>query len=557
MRRLIVTGAAALLAAALAACSSSPSSGNSGGSAGGPAGTLTISNEQGTQWNCSFNPFNPSDLSQGVTMGQVYEPLAFVDTLENAKATPWLATSWTWGDGNKTLTFTIRQGVKFSDGTPMTAADVAFTFNLLKKFPGLDLNSVWSVLSSVKQQGDNVVMTFKQPAVPYFYYIADQTAIVPEHIWSKIANPVTYADSSPVATGAFTVQPCTPQNITYVANPHYWQKGEPKVAKVLYPAFTSNDPANTYLATGQAQWGSQFIPNIKAFYSSKSPDNHYWFPPIANVSLIPNLTVPGLSDTAVRQAMAYAIDRNKVANIGEYGEEPAANQNDVDTPTFNAWLDTKAAAQYGNYAYNPAKAKQILQQAGYTMGGNGVFAKNGKQLSFSVINIGGYSDWVASMSVIQQELKAVGIAITPDNLATNDFLARLYSGNYQLAYDAQTGGPTPYYELRQWLYSGNSAPIGKNAATDWERYSNPATDKLFNDYAATTSTAAQHQIVDQLQQVVLSDVPFIPVTEEVGWFQYNTGDFTGWPSPSDPYALPAAYAYPDMGQVLLHLAPKS
>ena len=68
--------------------------------------------------------------------------------------------------------------------------------------------------------------------------------------------------------------------------------------------------------------------------------------------------------------------------------------------------------------------------------------------------------------------------------------------------------------------------------------------------------ATQHQIVNKLQQVVLGDVPFIPITEEVGWFQYNTSSFTGWPSPSDPYALPAAYAYPDMGQVLLHLSPK-
>src|ERR1700742_2156860 len=173
MRRLLITGAAALLAAALAAWSSSPSSGSSatgtGSSAGkGPSGTLTISNEQGTQWNCSFNPFNPGNLGEGVTMGQVYEPLAFVDTLENAKATPWLATSWAWSNGNKTLTFTIRQGVKFSDGTPMTAADVAFTFNLMKKYPGLDLNSVWSVLSSVKQSGDTIVFDFKAAAVPYF-----------------------------------------------------------------------------------------------------------------------------------------------------------------------------------------------------------------------------------------------------------------------------------------------------------------------------------------------------------------------------------------------------
>ena len=117
-RRLLMTGAAALLAAALAACSSSGSSGSSGGSATGkgPSGTLTIVNVEGTQWNCSFNPFNPSNLGTGITLGQVYEPLAFVNTLQNAKATPWLATKWAWSNGNKTLTFTIRQGVKFSDG---------------------------------------------------------------------------------------------------------------------------------------------------------------------------------------------------------------------------------------------------------------------------------------------------------------------------------------------------------------------------------------------------------------------------------------------------------
>ena len=556
MRRLIVTGAAVLRAAAVAACSSSASSssGATASSAKGPRGTLVIADTQGTQWNCSFNPFNPGNTATGVTFGQVYEPLVFVNTLQNAKTTPWLATAWAWSNNNKTLTFTIRNGVKWNDGTPMTAADVAFTFNLMKKFSGLDVNSVWSVLQSVTQSGNQVVMTFKAPSVPYFYYIGDQTPIVPQHIWSTIANPVTYADSNPVATGAFMVKPCTPQNITYVANPHYWQPGEPKIAKVLYPAFTSNTPANTYLATGQAQWGAQFIANIQSVYASKSPDNHYWFAPIANVSLIPNLTVPGLNDVAVRQAMAYAIDRNKVSQIGEYGEEPPANQNAI-VNSFATWMNTQAATQY-NYTYNPSKAEQILTAAGYTKGSDGIFAKGGQKLSFTVINQGGYSDWVAAMSVIQSDLKAVGIQITPQNLANNDFLARLYAGSYQLAYNNNTGGPTPYYEFRQWLYSANSAPIGKNASTNWERYSNPATDALLNAYATTTDPATQHHIVDQLQQVMLSQVPFIPMTQEVAWYQYNTGSFTGWVTASDPYALPGQYLGPDAGQVLLHLAPK-
>jgi len=563
MRRSLLVGAAALLAAALAACgtTSSSSSGpgtpsSSGSTAAAPSGTLVISDSQGTLWNCSFNPFNPSNLGQGTTMGVVYEPLMFVDTLENAKVSPWLASSYAWSNGNKTLTFTIQPNVTFSDGTPMTAADVAFTFNLLKKFPGLDVNSVWTVLSSVTQSGSNVVMNFKATAVPYFYFVADQVPIVPMHIWSTISNPVTYADSHPVGTGAFTVSPCTPNNITYLANPHYWQPGLPKIAKVLYPAFTSNDPANTYLATGKAQWGSQYIPNINAVYASKSPNNHYWFPPIGNVSLIPNLTLPGLNNVLVRQAMAYAIDRNQVSSTGEGGEEPPANQSDIAVPTFSSWLDAAAQAKY-NYGYNPAKAESLLQQAGYTKGSDGIYAKGGQKLAFTAINIGGYSDWVASMAVIQSELKKVGIGLTPQNLAQNDYTARLYAGNFQLAYYNQTPGPTPYYEFRQWLYSAGSAPIGKNASTNWERYINPATDKLLDSYALTTDPAAQHAIVDQLQQIVLSEVPFIPMTQEVGWFQYNTGSFTGWPTPQDPYAIPAQYAAPDEGIVLLHLAPKS
>ncbi len=208
-----------------------------------------------------------------------------------------LASSYSWGAGDKSLTFTIRSGVKFSNGTPLTANDVAYTFNLLKKYPALDLPGVWSVLSSVTATGaDQVTMDFSAPAVPWFYYIADQVPIVSQAIWSKIANPVAYPDTHPVGTGPYEVNPCTSANITYTANPNYWQAGEPKVKKIEYPAFTSNNTANDELANGQAQWGAQYIPSIASFYTAKSPDFHYWFPPTVNVSIVPNLTNPLLSN---------------------------------------------------------------------------------------------------------------------------------------------------------------------------------------------------------------------------------------------------------------------
>jgi peptide/nickel transport system substrate-binding protein len=556
MKRLKAIGVILVVSLLAAACGTSSSSTSSSGKSGsGPSGVLTIDNESGSLWTCNFNPYNLSDI--GYSFGPVYEPLVFVNTLESAKATPWLATSWKYGDNNKTLTFTIRNGVKWSDGKPMTAADVVFSFNLLKKFKALDINAVWSVLSSVTQKGANqVVMTFKSPATNYFYYIADQVAIVPQHIWSKIADPVKYPDTTPIGTGAFTTS-CTAQNIAYTANPHYYVPGEPKLKTVDYPAFTSNDTANNYLANGQAQWGSQFIPSISKFYLDKTSNNHDWFPPVANVSMFMNLKNPILSNVAVRQAMSYAIDKQRASTIGEYGYEPASNQSGVVTPTFSSWLDTSQAAAFGNnYAYNPAKALSILKAAGYTKGSDGIMQKDGQKLSFSIINNGGFSDWVAAVNVLQSDLKAVGIQVTPKNMAAPAYEAALYDGNYQLAYGSETGGPTPYYELRQWLYSPNTAPIGQPAGSNFERYSNSATDALINSYGATSSTTQQHAIVNKLEQVMLQDVPVIPVTEQVDWYQYSTANFTGWVTKSDPYAQPAAYNYPDLGQMMLHIGPK-
>src|SRR6266568_1320897 len=502
MRARRITIVAVLPTARLLAAACGGSSSSSGTSSSGPSGVLTIDNESGGTWTCNFNPFNLSYISY--SMGNVYEPLVFINTLNSGQASPWLASSWAWGSGNKTLTFTIRSGVKFSNGDPLTAADVAYTFNLLKAHKTLDINSVWSVLSSVTQQGsDKVVMALKSGAVPYFYYIGDQVAIVDQKVWSKIANPVTYPDKNPVGTGAFTVssKTCTPQNIKYTANPNYWQPGLPKVGTVNYPSFLTNDTANTYLANGQAQWGGQFIPNIQKFYTSKSPNYHYWFPPVANVSLFINLKNPILK--------------------------------------------------------NPAKAISILTAAGFKRGSDGIFAKGGQKLSFSIINNGGYSDWVAAVQTIQQSLKAVGIQVTPQNLASTSWQSKVYAGQFQLAYNSETGGPSPYYELRQWLYSANSAPIGTAAGSNWERYSNKATDALINQYAATTSPATQHLIVNKLQQVMLKEVPVIPVTESVDWYQYDTGSFTGWVTPNNQYALPAPWQYPDWGQQMMRLAPKS
>jgi peptide/nickel transport system substrate-binding protein len=347
---------------------------------------------------------------------------------------------------------------------------------------------------------------------------------------------------------------CSPQVIKYSKNSGYWQPGKPTIETIYYPAFTSNDPANQQLASGKAQWGSQFIPNIKSFYL-KNANNHYWFPPTVNVSIFPNLKDPILKDVAVRKAMAYGIDRQKVAEVGEYGYEPASNQTGIVTPTFSSWQDPALANQV---TYNPAKAVAILKAAGYKKKGDQFYTPDGKPLSFTMINIGGYSDWVASAQLVQEQLKKIGIKVTPENLSQTTYNADTYAGKFQLDYNGNlSGGPAPYYELRQLLYSKNSAPIGQNAATNWERYYNPTVDKLIDSYAATADPAKQHEIVRKLQKVMVTDIPVIPITEGVDWYQYNTKDLTGWVTQQNPYAQPSAYTYPDWAVVAMHLKSKS
>jgi peptide/nickel transport system substrate-binding protein len=567
MSRKHVVAAAVVGALLLAACSSKSKESASSTTAGGgtnpsttagqgptttatkaPNGTITIANVQGQTWTCGFNPFNPAVNS--LSVGPVYEPLVYVNSLKNQATTPMLASAFAWSADKKTLTFTIRDGITWNDGQPFSADDVLFTFNLLKKYPALDLNAVWSSgLTGVTAAANKVTMTFKAPAQPYFFYVASLTAIVPKHSWTTgdaAKDPVTFQDANPVGTGPFMVNPCSANLITYTANTKYWQPGLPHIAKVLYPAYTDNGPANLDLANDKAQWGGQYIPGMQQFYVAKDPTNHHvWLPPTVNVELFFNLKHDVTSQLAVRQAFAYGIDRAAVSQVGEGGLQPPANQAGIVVPTFKDWYDESTSGQYN---HDTAKATAALASAGYSPS---------KPLDLTVITISGYTDWDASLAEIKQQLKPLGINLTINDLAQTTYNDKLFKGDFDLAYGngSIAPGPAPYYELRQLLYSANSAPLGQNASTNYERYSDKATDALLDQYAAADD-ATQHEIVKKLQAVMINTIPIVPTTESVDWYQYNTKDISGWPTPDDPYARPAPYAIPDWGQVLLHLEHK-
>jgi peptide/nickel transport system substrate-binding protein len=314
-----------------------------------------------------------------------------------------------------------------------------------------------------------------------------------------------------------------------------------------YPAYTDNDPANLDLASGKDQWGGQFIPGIDKLYVSRDKaHHHYWFPPTTNVALYFNMQHPETGNVKIRQAMAAAIDRERVSKIGESGYQPAANQTGIVLPTYKDWIDQSALDASGFAKPDTAKATQLLASAGYSPS---------HPLKLSVITISGYTDWDASLNEIKQQLAPLGIDLSIDDLAGDTFNDRLQKGQFDMAYYSQVGGAGPYYELRQILYGANSAPIGQNAASNYERYHNAQVDQALDAFAGADD-AQQKQLLKTVQAAMLRDVPVIPTTESVNWYQYNTASFSGWPTPDNPYALPAPWQIPDNEQVVLHLTPK-
>src|SRR5580704_19101019 len=196
--------AAALMATAASACSSNNAAGTSGST--GSGGTLTIQGDTGNPSLVEyFNPFTPSTELHGAFL--IYEPLEIPSPV-NGAYTPFLATGYKFTNST-TLVYTIRPGVKWSDGTAFTPADVVFTFNMLKKYPALDTTGIWAQISGVSASGNDVTFTFKAPDVPFAGTIA-QVPIVPEHIWSKISDPTKYADTNPVGTGPFMLSSFAP-----------------------------------------------------------------------------------------------------------------------------------------------------------------------------------------------------------------------------------------------------------------------------------------------------------------------------------------------------------
>lgn len=497
----------------------------------------------GTNPQINFNPYSPNELADG----WMFEKLYIVNQY-NCQEVPWLATAYQWKDP-KTLVFTIRTGVKWSDGQPFTADDVAFTFNLLKKYPALDSTGATGLMSSVTAQGDNVTFAFSEAALPQFYKIAD-TKIVPKHIWEKESDPVKFTNPKPVGTGPFLFKSFNPQELTFARNPNYWQADKMKVQGLRYTKPGEGQVDQLRLSRGEYDWNAMYVPNVQQVFVAKNPDtNHYWFSQGSPISFSMNLTKAPFNDPKFREAIAYAINRDEIAKKAELGYVTTASQTMLKMPGQKEWLDPKIPNQ-GMIPYDKAKSIELFAAAGYKQQGGKLLGKDGKPVEFSFMVPGPWLDWVQAAQIIQRNLADVGIKMNVETPTPEIHDQRRAAGNFDTLFTVPPGGCSMYQNFSEPLNSAATAPIGKNATTNWVRYQDPATDKLLAQLRSTTDPNQQKQIVYQLENAMVTQYPIIPLWYGAVWFEYRTEKATGWPSEKDPYASP------NNGElILIHLQP--
>jgi peptide/nickel transport system substrate-binding protein len=531
-KKLVAAVAVVGVAVSLAACSpSSPAA----------KGSSLILNVAGQSDNLTqvFNPFLPN-TAEGLTFasqgqgGFIYEPLVQINTVDIGKDIPWLAKSWVWSNGNKTLTLKLQSGVKWSDGKAFSADDVVFTYNLIKKYPALNLLGVQ--FDSISASDPNtVVMNFADPSQTLFTNIVS-VPIVSQHIWSKVSDPTTYTDKNPVGTGAFELSTFSPQSFVLKKNPHYWN-GEPKIAGIRFVAYKDNQSQTEALVQGQADWGGTYIANAKATYTSRAKTNHYWAPIAGVDGMIPNLTRWPLSDLAVRQAISLGVNRTQIGAASD--SPPATSVTGLPMPSYESSIS--AALKGVNYTQDVAGAKAKLEGDGFTMGSDGYYTKGGKRLETSISFPAAYTDIAGRVQVMVSQFKDFGMKLDVDTTSVNDINKITANGNFDSTQGYPVNSaPRAFSFYNDTINPNLYYPIGKATPTyqNIERFQNADAAQLFKEYPAATTDADRQKILDQLEKIFADNLPWIPMFYWGSYGNWSTAKVTGFPTPSDPYFTP-------------------
>ena len=446
---------------------------------------------------------------------------------------PWLAERWTSSPDGRTLTLTLREGVKFSDGHPFTSEDVIFSFRALYD-PAVDS----ALASGVKVQGKplqisapdarTVVITMPAPFAAGAALL-DNVPIYPKHqlqaaldahtfgaAWGVTTKPGTMAGLGPFVLSEYVAG----EHLTFTRNPNYWQKDAagaalPYLDRIVIEIVPTQDAEILRLQAGsldlmtQADVRPEDIAALRRLRDQGSlqlaeagvsvDPNTLWF------NLTPGAAVqktkPYLQRVEFRQAISYAVDRDAIVNTVYLGA--AAPIDGPVTPGNKVWYSDSAP----KYPHDVARAKALLASLRLSdRNGDGMLDDvAGRPVRFSILTQRGHiRERTATM--IQEQLRQVGIAVDVVGLDAPSIFGRFGSGDYDSIYFGfQASAFDPAINADFWLSGGSGHVWNVGAPAPWER----AIDDLMSRQAAAPSLAERQRLFAEVQKIFGENLPAI------------------------------------------------
>jgi len=589
----VVTGVLGVATLLVAACQSSTGATVSGGK------VLIAEPTTGVTFSEDFNPYDNNSVSSSMgTRSMVNEPLVEFNQLDATAAGthPWLATAYTFQNGGKDLQVTIRQNVKFNDGSAFGPADVAATFKAMENAKA-NTRGVPTQASDPTVSGNTVTLHFSTPQYTGLFNILCQIFILKASDANLIAQNPTVTIKNPVGTGPFMLESYSSSLIRWKPNPNYWG-GTPPESEIDTPSIATNAAASDALVSGQLDWAGNDIPNVYANYVNLNPlTNHAWFAAGSTVTLWFNLNpgnggATGINDAAVRKAVSYGVDRNALAQLGESGyEQPASSSSALILPNQAAFLPTDgtykndlstsgsvpdAATAKADNLPSGADVYDILTGGGWAppasshfdsgtgtfkSGGNcdgsnraNCWTKGGQIIKFSVYDPVPFSDYWENAALMSQELQPLGMDVTTKPAqGYSDWNTNITSqpSQWQTAIHWGQGGSIPYIQFQNWLDSTDV-----NSVAHYQGWTSPEADAALRKYESTdpSDTATLYPIVQSLEKIMSDQVPDAPLLYGADWNVFSSSKYTGWPNQSHPYMNPSP-SDPQMPYILMQLKP--
>jgi peptide/nickel transport system substrate-binding protein len=461
----------------------------------------------------SLSPDDAGPTVHWVIVTQIHNALLEAD--ENYVLQPVLAQSYETARDGLTYTFKLRQGVKFHNGMDFTADDAKYTYEwyMNPANHAVNANSFKGVDSVQTVDKYTVRVKMKEPNAAFLAKGAT-TFIVPAAYHGKIGEKGYKV--APVGTGAFKLKEWRPAEFTLVQAFDGHFRGRPHLdffREDIVPEASVRAIGLRTGASDSAVWALlveenlKFAkdPNFTTFRTQSLAANHF---PINNKR-------PQFSDKRVRQAMMHAINRQRLIDDIFKGTAVLATANL--SPAVKAYYEPNVH----QYPYDPAKAKALLEEAGWKPSADGIREKGGTKLSFTCFTITGDQARRPEAEVAQQDLKAVGVDMKIQEAPVATITEKLHKGEmdaslFNWTYGGTSGDPDPSVTLRT------------DGGNNWSHFANARVDSLIDAGLRETDPAKRKPMYSEIQKIVAEEVPFLYVMYW-DWFNIFTRRIKGLP----------------------------